>query len=308
MILSIIIPVYRGEMTIRSLYSKIVKAFENNNSIELEVIFVYDCGGDNSWKVIKEIVSKSNDIAKGVRLSRNFGQHNALICGFENATGDFAVTIDEDLQQDPNDIIKLLEKQKENNYDVVYGKFKKLKHSFFRNLTSSLLKRLIQLGIPDLHPDYSALRLIKKEIYHELPKLENSYTFLDGYISWITTNVASIPVDHYNREKGNSSYNIKSLIEHSINIFVTFSNLPIRILTYSSIIAFIATIVYSAIIVYQRYVGQISIPGYASLIIAIGLGVGFILLGLGIIGEYIYRINLKTTKRPNYISIEKKEE
>ena len=308
MILSIIIPVYRGEMTIRSLYSKIVKAFENNNSIELEVIFVYDCGGDNSWEVIKEIVSKNNDIAKGVRLSRNFGQHNALICGFEHATGDYAVTIDEDLQQDPNDIIKLLEKQKENDYDVVYGKFKELKHSTFRNLTSNLLKKLIKWGIPNLHPDYSALRLIKKEIYKVLPKLENSYTFLDGYITWITSNVTSTPVSHSVRKDGKSSYNIKKLIEHSINIFVTFSNLPIRILTFSSVIAFVATIAYSAIIAYQRIVGQISIPGYASLIIAIGLGVGFILLGLGIIGEYIYRINLKTTKRPNYISIEKKEE
>jgi len=307
MTLSIIIPVYNGEETIEALFLKIVEDLREVDNLQFEVIFVYDCGGDNSWNLIKNIVSGNKSIARGIRLSRNFGQHNALICGFENASGDFAVTIDEDLQQDPKDIINLINKQKENDYDVVYGKFKKLKHSFFRNITSSLLKGLIRLGIPDLHPDYSALRLIKKEIYEVLPRLENSYTFLDGYISWITTSVTSVPVDHNIREKGSSSYNIKRLIEHSINIFVTFSNLPIRILTYSSIIAFITTILYSAIIVYQRFVGQISIPGYASLIIAVGLGVGFILLGLGIIGEYIYRINLKTTKRPNYISIEKKE-
>lgn len=306
--LSIIIPVFKGEKTINLLFSEILQAFEKHNDIKLEVIFVYDCGGDDSWQIIKEIVSNNKGIAKGVRLSRNFGQHNALICGFENAKGDFAVTIDEDLQQDPGDIIKLLEKQKENDYDVVYGKFKELKHSTFRNQTSNLLKKLIKWGIPNLHPDYSALRLIKKEIYQVLPKLENSYTFLDGYITWITSNVASTPVKHSIRKDGKSSYNIKKLIEHSINIFVTFSNLPIRILTFSSMIAFVATIAYSAIIAYQRIVGQISIPGYASLIIAIGLGVGLILLGLGIIGEYIYRINLKTTKRPNYISVEKKEE
>ncbi len=307
MTLSIIIPVFKGEKTIRLLFDKILKSLDGYSDIKLEIIFVYDCGGDNSWQLIKEIVSENNGVAKGVRLSRNFGQHNALICGFENASGDFAVTIDEDLQQDPDDIIKLIEKQKEGDFDVVYGRFRKLNHSSFRNLTSNLLKKFVKWGIPNLHPDYSALRLIKKEVYKVLPTLENSYTFLDGYITWITTNVASTPVNHNIREDGKSSYNIKKLVEHSINIFVTFSNLPIRILTFSSIIAFIVTIIYSLIIVYQRFIGQISIPGYASLIIAIGLGVGFILLGLGIIGEYIYRINLKTTKRPNYITIEKKD-
>jgi undecaprenyl-phosphate 4-deoxy-4-formamido-L-arabinose transferase len=306
--LSIIIPVYRGEKTIKLLFSEILQTFKEQDNIRLEIIFVYDCGGDDSWQIIKEIVSNNKDIARGVRLSRNFGQHNALICGFENAKGDFAVTIDEDLQQDPDDILRLIKKQKENDYDVVYGKFIELKHSSFRNRTSNILKKLIKWGIPNLHPDYSALRLIKKEIYQVLPKLENSYTFLDGYITWITSNVASTPVKHNNRRDGKSSYNIRKLVEHSINIFVTFSNLPIRILTFSSVLAFLATIVYSAVIVYQRIVGQISIPGYASLIIAIGLGVGLILLGLGVIGEYIYRINLKTTRRPNYISVEKKEE
>lgn len=305
--LSIVIPVYNGEKTIEKLFNRILEVFGSEEKITIEVIFIYDCGLDNSWDVIEKIVSNNPTVARGVRLSRNFGQHNALICGFENATGDFAVTIDEDLQQDPKDIIKLLNKQKEGDYDVVYGKFKKLKHSFFRNFTSTMLKKLIKLGIPDLHPDYSALRLIKKEVYQVLPKLQNSYTFLDGYITWITTNVTSVPVEHYIRESGNSSYNLRRLVEHSVNIFVTFSNLPIRILTYTSITAFIVTSIYSGVILYQRFVGQISIPGYASLIIAVGLGVGFILLGLGIIGEYIYRINLKTTKRPNYVSIEKRK-
>ena len=307
MMLSVIIPVYNGEKTIELLFSGILNAFEKHKDFKPEIIFVYDCGGDNSWEIIKKIVSTHKNIAQGIRLSRNFGQHNALICGFEVASGDFVVTIDEDLQQDPEDIFKLIEKQEEDDYDVVYGKFNTLNHSAFRNITSNILKKLLKWGIPDLHPDYSAFRLIKRDIYQTLPKLENSYSFLDGYLTWITTHVSSTPVTHKYRQDGKSSYNLKRLIEHSINIFVTFSNLPIRILTFSSVIVFFATIIYSAIIVYQRFVGQISIPGYASLIITLGLGIGAILLGLGIVGEYIYRINLKTTKRPKYLSIERKK-
>jgi undecaprenyl-phosphate 4-deoxy-4-formamido-L-arabinose transferase len=130
--------------------------------------------------------------------------------------------------------------------------------------------------------------------------MRNSYSFLDGYLTWITSNIESVEVNHASREIGKSTYTLKKLIEHSINIFVTFSNLPIRILTSSSILIFIATIIYSAFILYKKFIGKIDVPGYTSLTISIGLGVGFILLGLGIIGEYIYRINLKTTKRPNY--------
>jgi len=298
-LISIIIPVYRGERTIELLLSKIKEVFETNNTFCYEVIFVYDCGNDNSWQVIERLVNKNNNIVKGIRLSRNFGQHNALICGFAHAKGKFIVTMDEDLQQDPNDIFNLIEKQKESDYDVVYGKFKELKHSKFRNITSNILKTLLKKSIPELHPDYSAFRLIKSNIAQELPNMKNSYSFLDGYITWITQNVSSTTVKHSKRETGQSSYTIKKLIEHSINIFITFSNIPIRLLTFTSILTFLGTITYSAVTAFRYFIGKISVPGYSSLIITIGLGIGFILFGLGIIGEYIYRINLKTTKRPN---------
>ncbi len=305
-LISIIVPVYNGEQTLETLFTRIIETFRNNEEYSVEIIFVYDCGQDNSWQVISRIVDSSKGIARGIKLSRNFGQHNAIICGFSEAKGKFVVTIDEDLQQDPNDILKLLDKQKIEDYDVVYGKFPELNHSAFRNVTSRLLKRMLKIGIPELHPDYSALRLIKTNIAFNLREMQNSYSFLDGYITWFTSHVSSTPISHNIREFGKSSYTVKKLIEHSINIFVTFSNFPIRFLTYSSIFVFLSTIIYSLVIIYQHFIGKISVPGYASLTITIGLGVGFILLGLGIIGEYIYRINLKTTRRPNFVILEKK--
>ena len=295
---SIIIPVYNGEQTVEKLYDRIKQFFADKYNYE--VIFVYDCGKDNSWEVLLKIKMQNPQNVKLIRLSRNYGQHNALICGFEYAKGDFIVTMDEDLQHAPEDIQKLIDKQNEMDYDVVYGKYEIRNHSGFRNAGSSILKRIIDVGIPDIHPDYSAFRLIKAGIAKSCITMRNSYTFLDGYISWITTNCSSCIVSHSERQGGVSAYNFSKLINHTINIFVTFSNLPIRFLTKLSFFVLFLMTLYSTYIIVRKLVFNDLAMGYPSLVIIVGFGVGLIMLALGIIGEYIYRINLKTTQRPNY--------
>ena len=298
MLYSIIIPVYNGEQTVENLYTRIKQFFADKYNYE--VIFVYDCGKDNSWEVLLKIKMQNPQNVKLIRLSRNYGQHNALICGFEYAKGDFIVTMDEDLQHAPEDIQKLIDKQKEMDYDVVYGKYEIRNHSRFRNAGSSILKRIIDVGVPDIHPDYSAFRLIKAGIAKSCITMRNSYTFLDGYISWITTNCSSCIVSHSERQGGVSAYTFSKLINHTINIFVTFSNLPIRFLTKLSFFVLFLMTLYSTYIIIRKLVFDDLAMGYPSLVIIVGFGVGLIMLALGIIGEYIYRINLKTTQRPNY--------
>lgn len=298
MLYSIIIPVYNGEQTVEKLYDRIKQFFADKYNYE--VIFVYDCGKDNSWEALLRIKKQNPQNVKLIRLSRNYGQHNALICGFEYAKGDFIVTMDEDLQHAPEDIQKLIDKQKEMDYDVVYGKYEIRNHSGFRNAGSSILKRIIDVGIPDIHPDYSAFRLIKAGIAKSCITMRNSYTFLDGYISWITTNCSSCIVSHSERQGGVSAYTFSKLINHTINIFVTFSNLPIRFLTKLSFFVLFVMTLYSTYIIIRKLVFNDLAMGYPSLVIIVGFGVGLIMLALGIIGEYIYRINLKTTQRPNY--------
>lgn len=303
MIYSVVVPVYRGEKTIKILFQLIKDVFDAKG-LKVEVIFVNDCGPDNSWQVIKELKLQFPQNVKGVLLTRNFGQHNASICGFKYAIGDFIITMDEDLQHNPNDITYMMEKQKERDYDVIYGIYEERKHSLFRNTTSFLLNWLLTIGIPELHYNYSSFRLIKSKIARETLKMNNSYTFLDGYLSWITKNISSINVSHQKGEAGKSSYSINKLLEHSVNIFVTFSNLPIRIVTIISFIFLAISFIYSGFIFYRRIFMDDLIPGYASITIALGLGFGFLLFGIGVLGEYIQRINLKTTKRPNYLESE----
>lgn len=296
MLLSFIVPVYHGEQTIAPLPERI-KSFCQSKHYAFEVIFVWDCGPDRSWDIIQTLKNQNPETVKGIRLSRNSGQHNAIICGFEYAKGDFIVTMDEDLQHAPEDIQLLIDKQKEEDYDVVYGKYETRKHSPFRNIGSTILKKIIEIGIPDIHPDYSAFRLIKTSIAKATVDMRNSYTFLDGYISWISTHCASCIVSHAERQAGVSSYTFRKLVNHTINIFVTFSNFPVRFLSKLSIAVLVFMSLYSSYVVFRKLVFNDLSMGFPTLVIMIGFGIGLIMLSLGIIGEYIYQINLKTTKR-----------
>ncbi|GAB3228639.1 glycosyltransferase family 2 protein [Hymenobacter seoulensis] len=298
---SVVVPVYQGQDTLRPLTAQLCEFFTGTNRT-FEIVFVYDCGPDDSWAVIKALQSELGPgLVKAVHLSRNFGQHNALLCGFSEASGRFIITLDEDLQHSPADIERLIQRQQEGDFDVVYGKHETLQHSFFRNITSRAMRHLLRAGIPDLHPDYSAFRLIKAEVARYCLQMRNSYSFLDGYLTWVTTHMASTPVGHHKRATGQSSYTVGKLVAYSINIFATFSNLPIRLLSFTSVFVFLITTSYSVYVLIRKLVYNDFLLGFPSLIISIGFGVGLILLGLGTLGEYIHRINVKTTRRPNFV-------
>lgn len=294
---SIVIPCYRSTMSLEDLVCNCFELYEQNID---EIILVFDAGNDNTWTTITNLVNKYEKVI-GLKLSRNYGQHNATIAGFSHVKSEFIVTMDEDLQHNPVFIEKLFVKQNENSFDVVYGVYEEKNHNWFRNTTSRILNKLLWIGIPELHQDYSSFRLIKSKVAKNTCEMNNSYTFLDGYLTWLTTNVSSVKVKHYESMSGPSSYTLKKLLEHSVNIFITFSRLPIKLLTYSAFIFFILSISYSIFIVISALIIENYAAGFPTLVAILGFGFGFVLLGMGILGEYIQRINLKTTKRPNYI-------
>ncbi|MBD2715715.1 glycosyltransferase family 2 protein [Microvirga sp. STR05] len=301
---SVVVPVYQGQATLGPLAQQLRQFFQTEG-YSFELIFVHDYGPDNSWRVIQELRQElGSGVVRAVRLARNFGQHNALLCGFRHARGRFFITLDEDLQHAPADIALLIRRQQEADFDVVYGCYEARRHSGPRNLASWLMRKLLRYGIPDLHPDYSPFRLLKAGVARHCLEMRNSYTFLDGYLMWVTAHVGSVPVSHGPRAAGQSAYTARKLLRHSLNIFITFSDAPVRMLSYASVVVFMLTTLYSGYILARKLVYNDLLPGFASLIIAIGFGVGLLLLGMGILGEYIHRINLKTTRRPNFVEAE----
>lgn len=296
MSLSVVIPAYRATSSLRLLTELLLDA--TPVGIE-QVILVFDAGKQQTWQEAQALAMRYPQVI-AVRLGRNFGQHNATICGIQYCTSDLVVTMDEDLQHHPEDIPKLIECMKDNAYDVVYGTYKVRKHQWWRNTTSMLLKRLLRTGMPGLHPDYTSFRLIRRQVAIELLGMRNTYTFLDGYLTWLTSSVGSCEVDHGEGAEA-SSYSFIHLLRHTVNILFNFTNLPVRVLTALTIATLTVSMGYTGFTVVSAIFDKDFLIGFPSIVALLGLGFGMMLLGLTVIVQYISRINEKVTERPTFI-------
>lgn len=296
--ISVVVPIYKSGKTINELYRRLEAALNSLNCI-YEIIFVDDCGGDEEWGIITSLVSEQNNVI-GIKLSRNYGQQAATICGFNVASGEWVVTIDDDLEQSPEFIVDLYNKAKQG-YSVVYGIYGGRTHAWWRNITSCMVKRLFKIAIPSLNHEYTSFRIIKGEVTKKICEFTSPFPFIDGYLSWITNNYATVTVKHNIRVSGKSNYSFKKLIELTLNTFVTFSDLPLKLATYAGITAFVSGMVWLAIIIINKVLGIITVSGYSSLMAGILFFGGIQLLILGIFGEYLGRISFKTSSKPLYV-------
>ena len=295
---SIVVPVYRSGAGLEALRARTAAAM-TAAGMQYELIFVEDNGGDDSWRVITELAASYQEV-RGVKLSRNFGQHAATLCGISRAAGEWVVTIDDDLEQPPEMIPALVAKGNEG-FTLVYGTLEERTHAVWRNLTSEIGRSLFKFAIPSLNRDYTSFRAIHHSVATALERFQSPFTFIDGYLSWITGNYATVAVPHNERAAGRSNYNLRKLITHMINIFVTFFDLPLRLATWLGIGASLAGALWGAIIIIGRLSGTIEVGGYASLMAAIVFIGGIQLLILGIFGEYLARINFRTGSMPVFL-------
>ena len=296
--LSVVIPVYRSKDTLRELLRRIIESF-SANEVFIEVIMVEDCGRDGSWHVIESLAA-DQPVLRGIRLSRNFGQHAATICGMAMARGHWVATMDDDLEQPPEKLPELLEKAKEG-YDLVYGVYPERTHAAWRNITSHLARLLFKLAIPTLNDTYTSMRVIRGDLARELKRFDSPFPFVDGYLSWLTSRCACLEVSHQPRPAGKSNYTFSKLFVHTLNIFVTFSDAPLKLASNAGLV--FSLIGFSALvfILIGRLIGAITAVGYASVMATILAVGGIQLLVLGIFGEYIGRINFKTSRKPLYL-------
>jgi glycosyltransferase involved in cell wall biosynthesis len=295
---SIIVPVYRSEKTLVELHRRLVATLERAG-LTFEILLVDDCGGDGSWNVI-EALARNDDRVRGIRLTRNFGQHAATICGISYSRGEWIVTLDDDLEQPPEAIPDLYRKAHEG-YALVYGTYGQRSHSWWRNFTSGVARRMFNRAIPGLNREYTSFRVVERRIALALTDFDSPFPFVDGYLSWLTNTYATVEVDHAQRAHGRSNYNFRRLLTHSINIFVTFSDLPLKLATWIGVVSFCVGMGWLAVILVSSLIGGITVSGYASVMAGIILFGGIQLLILGIFGEYIGRINFKSSRKPLFL-------
>jgi len=224
--LSIVIPVYNSEATIASLVEKLQFALKE---ITFEIVMVNDGSLDNSERICTQLANDFDNV-RFISLRRNYGEFNAVICGLNWTMGEYCVMIDDDFQNPPEEILKLLETSEKGNFDVVYTYYSKKEHAVYRNLGSRLVNWVTTYSIKKPKDLYlSSFKLIRQEVVQEIIKYQGPYPYIDGLIFRITKNIGTVQVLHQKREQGTSNYTWRKLISLFLNILFCYSSLPIRV-------------------------------------------------------------------------------
>jgi glycosyltransferase involved in cell wall biosynthesis len=294
---SVVVPVYRSEKTLETLFLR-TKALFDNLGQTFEMVLVEDCGGDNSWQEILKLKSRFPELVKGIRLSRNSGQHNAVLCGFAHAKGNLVVTLDDDLQTPPEEIKKLLQKYEESGADLVYGIYEKKQHNTWRNLGSNLFKRTAGRALKTA-AEGSSFRLLKASLVWMLLTHKQADIFIDGLVRWHTSNIAYQVVAHEKRKSGQSGYSFFRLLGLAFTLFFNFTLIPVRIITLMGSIIFAGSLFWGLVLIFRALVYDDS-PDYMAAVVSVFFVGGLLLTGLGLTGEYLGRILLQQNGKPQY--------
>lgn len=296
---SIIVPVYNSEQSLESLVCRVENVMKASQA-EFEMLLVNDCSRDGSWSKIEELCAAYAWV-RGINLMRNYGQHNALLCGIRQVRFDTIVTIDDDLQNPPEEIPRLLAKLEEG-YDVVYGPPMDEQHGFLRGIASQVTKITLQsaMGV-DVARKTSAFRAFRSNISAAFAHYQSNFVSIDVLLTWGTTRFAAVPVRHDPRRVGTSNYTFRKLLIHALNMMTGFSALPLQI---ASVMGFGLTLFGVAVLLYVvgRYLvlGE-SVPGFPFLASIVAIFSGAQLFSLGIIGEYLSRIFYRSLEKPPYV-------
>lgn len=297
--LSIVSPVYRAESIVDELVKRIQIAAEQITS-EYEIILVEDCGPDNSWKQIIKNAAIDSRI-KGIKLSRNFGQHHAITAGLDACTGEWVVVMDCDLQDRPEEIINLYNKAQEG-YDIVFARRVNRQDGFIKKQTSKLFYKVFSYlsGIPQ-DGTIANFGIYSKKVITAINSMREPMRAFSPMARWVGFSKAALDVKHDERFEGTSSYNWGKLINLALDIALAYSDKPLKLVVKTGFLISTLAILYALLNVYLYFTGVINVTGFASLIISIWFFSGLIIFILGIVGLYIGKTFDGIKNRPLYL-------
>jgi undecaprenyl-phosphate 4-deoxy-4-formamido-L-arabinose transferase len=293
---SLIVPLYRSEETIEKLVTRLEGlAFP----FAWQAIFIDDGSPDGSHDVLCKRLKSSPLNALVIRHTRNYGEHQAVLTGYRHAEGEYFINIDDDLQNPPEEALRLLAYAKENDLDVTYGNYICKKHNLFRNIGSSFAN-LTARWLLDLPKSYylSSFRCVNHLVAEKITCINGPYVYLDGLLSQVTTRIGSLDVRHDPRDSGTSGYNIRRLVRLWLVILTSFSLMPLRIASLIGIGASALGAVSLVYILISSIFGHLDVAGWASVFSSILFFGGIQCLLLGMVGEYIGRIYLTVSGKP----------
>lgn len=285
--ISVVVPVYRSEDTLLELARR-VDAVLRGAGFTYELILVEDCGGDRSWELIDELCKDASLCVKGIKLSRNFGQDSAVLCGIRCATGARVVTMDDDLQNPPAEILKLIEEQSRTGADLVYGWFAQKKQSFWRNLGSRAIIKTygVTFGVKGA---ISSFRIMTRSLAQKISSHSQRFLLIDGLVHWHTSYIERVLVEHHERRTGRSGYSFAKLVRIAISIFFNYTTFPLLAVVVTGIGSSIVSVVLALVFAAMRMFSTVPL-GFTAIIVSTFLASSVILLVIGVVAEYLRRL------------------
>lgn len=301
-LLSFVIPCYRSQNTILKVVDEIERTVKTRDGYDYEIILVNDCSPDNVWSVIADLARRNSRVT-AINLAKNFGQHSALLAGYNHCSGDYVISLDDDGQTPADELYKLVDKLDEG-FDVVYASYGEVHQNLIRRLGSNFAKAMSDYMF-DIKGDKnhgSSYYIAKKFIIDEMIKYKNPYPYMGGLILRVTRNIGFVFVTHRDRMEGRSGYSFKGLVNLWLNGFTAFSVKPLRIGSYIGFLSSILGILYAIYIIIKKlFINPDLQTGWSSIISVVMIIGGIIMLMLGLIGEYIGRIYICINNSPQYV-------
>jgi len=298
-VLSIVSPVYKAEKIVDLLVERIIKAISLITD-DFEIILVEDGSPDNSWQKIEENCQKDTRI-KGIKLSRNFGQHYAITAGLDHAHGEWTVVMDCDLQDRPEEIINLYNKALEG-YEVVLARRHQRQDGFLKRFFSwSFCKILSYLTGTTHDPSIANFGIYHQKVIKAVCQMRESIRVFPIMVRWVGFKQTTIEVSHSEREEGKTSYDFKRLFNLALDIILAYSDKPIRMTIKAGLFISLFSFLFAIVVIIRYALGYITVSGYASLIVSIWFLSGLIMMTLGVIGLYVGKTFEGVKDRPIYI-------
>ena len=295
---SVVIPVFNSDAVVGVTVNRTV-GFFRNEALDFEIILVNDGSSDTSWNVIEQKAREYSEVV-AVNLLHNYGQHVANLCGFSLCTGDYVITMDDDLQNPPEEIRKLIDKAAEG-YDLVIGRFKEKKHSLARRMGShvvGLINRKVFNSPKGLV--LSNFRLIRKDVVQRVCSYKASYPYIPGLVIMFSSRRANVLVEHNKREAGKSNYNVWRIAKLLSEILFNYSSYPLRIVAgvglVTALISFMLSVFYLMVSVFAGT----NVPGWTTVVVLLSFFNGMTLFVLGMVGEYLVRLINQTSRTDPY--------
>jgi glycosyltransferase involved in cell wall biosynthesis len=283
-----VIPVYNSVAVIGETLCRTEETFQRYG-LDYKIIAVNDGSTDASWLILQTLAAHNPRII-AINLVRNYGQHAALMCGLQHSNADYVITLDDDLQNPPEEMIRLIEKAAEG-FDLVCGRYHQKKHAFYRRVGSKLVNAVNERVFAK-PPDFSLTnyRLLRRSLVERICAYRTPFPYINGLAVNLAGSMANVGIDHRERKSGKSTYTMGKILKLVCTILFNYSSFPLRFVCAAGLLVSVLSFIFAALMVARALLLGVNVPGWTSIVVAMSFYGGFQVLMLGMLGEYVIRI------------------